>query len=201
MSKLTPADRVMLLATGLLAAYQVAFGIEGTGTLAMASFTVAFGLILLEAWITMILGFEVLESPTVVILSTVIPLGLSLGLVVEYLPGYRTIYLVFAALGLLVIAITRFASPGRIAALTVVVVHGVAGILIFILPLYLSLSGRLPVGFSLVSLGGGLIGLAGLLLSFLKTTRPLLSQQAIWSLLPGLFLLATLAFVVGFQFV
>jgi len=46
--------------------------------------------------------------------------------------------------------------------------------------------------------GGGLIGIAGLLLSLLKTGQPILSKKAILSLFPGLLLLTTSAFVAGF---
>jgi hypothetical protein len=53
--------------------------------------------------------------------------------------------------------------------------------------------------FSLVGLGGALIGLGGLLLSFLKTGKPILSRNTILKILPGLLLLTTAAFVLGFS--
>jgi hypothetical protein len=55
-------------------------------------------------------------------------------------------------------------------------------------------------GFSLVGVGGGLIGLGGLLLSFLRAGRPILSRVMILRLLPGLLLLMTAAFVAGFSY-
>jgi len=53
-------------------------------------------------------------------------------------------------------------------------------------------------GFALVGLGGALIGLTGLLLSFLKTGKPIVSREIILHILPGILLLMTLAFVIGF---
>jgi hypothetical protein len=49
-----------------------------------------------------------------------------------------------------------------------------------------------------VGLGGALIGLTGLLLSFLKTGKPIVSRESILRILPGILLLMTLAFVIGF---
>jgi hypothetical protein len=54
--------------------------------------------------------------------------------------------------------------------------------------------------FSLVGVGGALIGIGGLLLSFLKTGRPILSRETIFKVLPSLLLLMTICFVAGFKF-
>jgi hypothetical protein len=48
--------------------------------------------------------------------------------------------------------------------------------------------------------GGALIGLGGLLLSFLKAGKPILSRETIFKVLPGLLLLMTACFVAGFRF-
>jgi hypothetical protein len=50
----------------------------------------------------------------------------------------------------------------------------------------------------LVGIGGGLFGIGGMLLSFLKTGKPILPQEKILSILPVLMLLTTAAFVAGF---
>jgi hypothetical protein len=146
-----------------------------------------------------ILGFEILDSSLVVIVSTIIPLSLSLGLVWEYLVEIRLYYLAFAILGFLAVVITRQFTPGRAAVIVLAVVHGIAGMVIFLLPIVLSLQGITNWGFIFVGIGGALIGIGGLLLSFLKTGRPILSRDAILSILPGLLLLMTIAFVVGFD--
>lgn len=196
--RMSGADRLLLLATGLLAAYQIVYGVEGAEPLAMWAYTIAFGVLLLAGLLLIILGFEALASPVVVIAATAIPLSLSLGLVWEYLPAWRTPYLAFAVAGFGAVALSRLAIQGKRAALVLAVVHGVAGLLIFGLPLLLALGGVTGGGFVLVGVGGAVIGLAGLLLSFLKLDRPVLPEKTILSLLPALLLLTTAAFVAGF---
>lgn len=198
MKKMTPLDRLFLLAAGLLAAYQIAAGIDGLAALPLVSYTAAFGVLLVAGLLLMIQGFEILNSPLVVVAASLIPLGLSLGLVAEHLPACGTAYLVFAAAGLLAIILARLLAPAKIAALALALVHGVAGLVIFLLPLVLAVGAKAPPGFALVGMGGGLIGVGGLLLAFLKMGRPVLSREAILSLLPGLLLLMTAAFVGGF---
>jgi hypothetical protein len=54
--------------------------------------------------------------------------------------------------------------------------------------------------FSLVGVGGALIGIGGLLLSFLRTGRPVFSKATTLKVLPGLLLLMTICFVAGFKY-
>jgi len=198
MKTISTTDRILLLLTVLLAAYQVAVGVDGSGTLPIICYTIAFGVLLVACLLLIILGFEILESSLVVIVSTIIPLSLSLGLVWEYLDDFRTYYLAFTLLGFLAVILTRQFTPGRNAVIALAVVHGIAGLVIFLLPILLSIQGITNPGFIFVGIGGALIGIGGLLLSFLKTGKPILSRKTILSLLPGLFLLMTTAFVVGF---
>jgi hypothetical protein len=197
MKKITVLDRILLLITGLLAAYQIVIGIEGSVTMAMWAYTIAFGVLLVAGLLLIILGFEILDSPLVVIVSTIIPLSLSLGLVWEYLSGWRTPYLIFAVVGILAVTITRYTTPGKTASFTLMPVHGIAGLLIFGLPILLALRGAAPAGFALVGIGGALIGVGGLLLAFLKAGKPILPRKTILTVLPGLLLLMTAAFVAG----
>ncbi len=200
MKKMSVLDRILLLLTGLLAAYQIVVGIDEVVRLSVWAYTVAFGILLVAGLLLIIMGFEVLDSPLVVIISTIIPLSLSLGLVLEYLPEVTTIYMIFVVAGFLAIVVTRYTQPGKIATIVLATVHGVAGMLIFLLPIILALSGEMPYGFALVGIGGALIGMGGLLLAFLKAGKPILPQKTILSILPALFLLMTAAFVVGFSF-
>ena len=195
MRSLTPLDRLMLLGTILLAAYQIVVGIDSNTPMAILSYTVAFGVLLVASLLIFVLGFDILDSPLVVIVSTLIPLGISLGLMAEYFPRYTSLYIWFVILGFLAIAITRYALPGKFAVIVLAVVHGISGLLIVGLPIYLVIIGEAPCGLLLFSLGGALIGLGGLLLSFLKTGRPILSRTTIMSLFPTLLFLTTGAFV------
>jgi len=52
----------------------------------------------------------------------------------------------------------------------------------------------------LVGIGGALIGIDGLLLSFLKGGKPILSRDATLKIFPSLLLLMTICFVAGFKF-
>lgn len=193
-------DRVLLLVTGLLAAYQIAIGVEGTASVALWAYTVGFGILLLAGLMLIILGFDGLDSSFVAILSTVVPLALSLGMVWEFAPAWREAYLAFVLVGFAAVALIRLLRTGRLATATLALVHGVAGLIIFGLPFYLSWTGAMPPGFALVGLGGALIGLGGLLLSFLKMGKPILPQHTILTVLPILLLLTTAAFVAGFMF-
>ena len=197
--KITVLDRILLLLTGLLAAWQVAIGIDGTEMLPMIAYTLGFGTLLVASLLIIILGFDVLDSPVVVIVSTIIPLSISLGLVWEHWLAVRTGYLVFAILGFLAVLVTRLLPlKSRLPVFALAAVHGIAGLAICLLPIAWALTGRAAPGFALVGIGGALIGIGGLLLSFLKAGKPLLSRATILKVLPGLLLFMTAAFVAGF---
>lgn len=199
--KMTSIDRILLLATGLLAAWQVAIGIDGLGTVPITAYTIAFGVLLVAGLLMIILGFEVLDSPIVVIVSTIIPLSLALGLVWQHQTSWRTPYLGFVLFGLAAVIVTRsFPMPGKLPTIVLATIHGIAGLTIFLLPTILAAQGVTRPAFALVGLGGALIGIGGLLLSFLKTGKPILPRETILKILPGLLLLMTAAFVAGFTF-
>lgn len=197
--KTSSINRVLLLITGLLAAYQVAVGIDGLGAVPITAYTIAFGVLLVAGLLMIILGLEVLDSPIVVIISTIIPLSLSLGLVWQHLDSLRIPYLWFTVLGLVAVIVTRsLPMPGKLPILVIAIVHGIAGMTIFLLPTVFAAQGLTRPGFALVGLGGALIGIGGLLLSFLKAGKPILPRETILHVLPGLLFLMTAAFVAGF---
>lgn len=198
--KISPLDRILLLITGILAAYQVAVGIDGFDTIPIIAYTIAFGILLVAGLLLIILGFDVLDSPIVVIVSTIIPLSLSLGLVWQH-ASFGTSYLIFTIVGFLAVTLTRsIPTPGKIPTIVLALVHGIAGVTIFLLPIVTSMQGQTQPLFSLVGVGGALIGIGGLFLSFLKTGRPILSRETIFKVLPSLLLLMTICFVAGFKF-
>ena len=200
MKKITVLDRVLLLGTGLLAAYQIIAGLDKMNILAIWCYTIGFGTLLIAVLLLIIMGFEGLESQIVVIVSTLIPLSISLGLITEHLSRFTIPYLVFCTIGFLLIVVTRFSAAGKAATIILAIVHGIAGLIMTVLPVMLSVQGAVPFGYALVGLGGALIGVGGLLLAFLKAGKPILPQQTILSILPYLLLLMTAAFVGGFSF-
>ncbi|MBN1304500.1 MAG: hypothetical protein JXA13_08700 [Anaerolineales bacterium] len=199
--KITAFDRILLLITALLAAYQVAVGIDGLGYVPITAYTIGFGVLLVACLLLVILGFEVLDSRIVVIISTIIPLSLSLGLVWEHLAAFRSAYLYFAIFGFLAVLFTRsIRLAGRLPVIVLAVVHGVAGLTIFLLPIVLAAQGIARPAYALVGFGGALIGIVGLMLSFFRIGRPILPQDTILRILPVLLTCTTAAFVLGFLF-
>lgn len=199
--KMTSIDRLLLLLMCLLAGYQVAVGIDGLGTVPITAYTIGFGVLLVAGLLLIILGFEVLDSPVVVIVSTIIPLSIALGLVWEHLASFRTPYLLFAIIGFLAVVLTRsIPLKNRLPTIIIAVVHGIAGMTIFLLPSILAANGTMNPTFALVGLGGAMIGLGGLLLSFLKAGKPIVPRQTILKIMPGLLLLMTVCFVAGFKY-
>lgn len=199
--KMSILDRILLLAMVFLAGYQVVVGIDDFTTLPIAAYTIAFGVLIIAGLLMIILGFEVLDSAMVIIVSTITPLALALGMVWQHLPSLRTGYLVFTVIGLLAVVVTRSLSHrSQLPTSVLILVHGVAGLTIFLLPLLLALQGVMSPAFAVVGIGGGLIGLGGLLLSFQRAGRPILSRERILRILPVLLLATTACFVIGFKF-
>ena len=198
MKKISILDRILLLITGLLAAYQIVVGMKNAGTLAISAYTVAFGVLLGAGLLIIILVFDVLDSPLVVIVSTIIPLSLSLGLVSQYLPSWQAAYIIFVVVGFLLVVYSRYKMEGAMAVIPLASVHGIAGMTIFLLPIIFSIQGKAANGFFWVGIGGALIGIGGLLLAFLKSGKAILSKKTILTVLPGLLLLMAAAFMVGF---
>lgn len=199
--KISSLDRTLLLLTGLLAGYQIAIGIDRMDSVSIIAYTIAFGVILVAGLLLIILGFDVLEAPVVVIISTIIPLTLSLGLIWQHLASLRTVYLVFTIISFLAVIVTRsIPMQNKLPVITIAITHGIAGMTIFLLPIVLAFQGQMKPLFSLVGVGGALIGVGGLLLSFLKTGKPILSRDTIMRLFPILLLLTTALFVAGFKY-
>ncbi|MBI5954745.1 MAG: hypothetical protein HY865_24060 [Chloroflexi bacterium] len=199
--KMSPLARVLLLLTGIFAAYQISTGIDGFSTIPIIAYTISFGVLLVAGILLIIWGFEVLDSPAVVIVSTIIPLSLATGLVWQHLASLRTPYLIFAIVGFLAVTLTRVRpAPDKTPTFVIAIVHGIAGMTIFLLPIVLSIQEVTNPLFSLVGVGGALIGLGGLALSFLKAGRPILSKDFILKILPVILFLMTLCFVVGFGY-
>jgi hypothetical protein len=199
--KMTTLDRILLIVIVFLSAYQIVVGIDKLSTAPIIAYTIAFGALLLAGLLLTLLGFDVLDSPVVVIVSTIIPLSLSLGLILEHLASYRTPYLIFTIIGFAAVTLTRITPmQNRVPTIIVALVHGISGMIIFLLPIILSVQGVMKPAFAGVGIGGALIGIEGLLLSFFRTGKPILSREMNLKIFPGLLLLMTIFFVAGFKF-
>ncbi|GAB4541873.1 MAG: hypothetical protein Fur002_11100 [Anaerolineales bacterium] len=199
--KISSANRLLLLGAGLLAAYQIAIGIDRMDAEPIAAYTIAFGALLVSALLLIILGFDALEAPAVVVISTVIPLTLSLGLIWQYAAAWRSAYLAFAVIAFLAVIISRAAPlKNELRVALIALAHGVSGMVIFLLPILAAAQAKANPLFALTGAGGAFIGIAGLLLSFLKMGKPILSKETALRIFPVIFFFATLFFVIGFKY-
>lgn len=196
-------DQIILLVTGLVAIYllwrfynhyrshRAGFDIP---------YMIAFAVLLVAGLLLIFLTYAVLENPLVIIVAVLIPLALSYGLVRQFAPQYAKPYLIFAVIGFLALAITRLATPGLPATIVLIIVHTVAGLIVFLLPFWAVNQKLAPAGFVGVGVGGALIGIGGIALAFLKTGSQLLffSATVVFTILAPLLLFMTLAFAWGF---
>ena len=59
--KMSALDRILILITGLLAAYQIVVGIDDLSTAPIVAYTIAFGVLLVALLLLIILGFDALD--------------------------------------------------------------------------------------------------------------------------------------------
>lgn len=202
---MTLFDRIVLLLTGLTAIYMLYhfyLRYQKGKALHDIYYMLGFTVLLISGLLLIFLGWGILASPYVLTVASLIPLGISLGLMNQFRPKYKKAYSWFALVGLLAIAVTSiFGLPLK--SVAVPVFHGVAGLIIFGLPLYQSAVEKdAGKGFGMVGIGGALIGTGGIALAFLVAGKPLLgifTQEFIYLILAPLLLLMTLAFTFGFR--
>jgi hypothetical protein len=165
---------------------------------------VAFTVLLVSGLLLIIFGWGILPNPAVIVVTTLIPLALSVGLVCEFhKEKFGKPYKIFALLGLIAIILTRFIPdiPRVSQIASIATVHSIAGIIIFIVPILAVKAGKAPKGFIFVTVGEVLIGLGGIALTFLKSDKQLLffSPGFVMAILAPLLLLMALAFTWGFM--
>ena len=196
-------DRIVLLLTGLTAIYILWYFFkryQKEKALYDVYYMLGFGVLLVSGLLLIFFGWDILASPYVLTVATLIPLGISMGLMNQFRPKYKKIYSWFALVGLLAIAVTSIGGMA-LKSVAVPVFHGVAGLIIFGLPLYKCLVEKnAPKGFGMVGLGGALIGLGGIALAFLVSDSQFLffSAEFVFMILAPLLLLITLAFTFCF---
>lgn len=193
-------DNLFLLLTGLVAAYLLwRFHTRWSKDKALYDVYYAMGfLVLLVSGVLLIfLGLGILGSPYVLAVASLIPLGISMGLVEQYFPAYKKAFKWFALVGFLAIAVTSIAGIEVGRKISVPLFHGVAGLVIFLGPFLAKDAGK---GFWWVGIGGLLIGLGGIALAFIANGAQLLffSPALVMTILTPLLLLMTLAFTWGF---
>jgi hypothetical protein len=193
-------DNLFLLLTGLIAAYLLwrfytRWSVKKT--LFDVYYMMGFAVLLVSGLLLIFLGLDILKSPYVLTVASLIPLGISIGIIEEYFPKYKRPYKWFALVGFLAIAISAIAGLEALKKIAVPLFHGVAGLVIFLGPF---LAKKAPKGFWWVGIGGLLIGLGGIALAFISMGAQLLffSPEFVMMILTPLLLLMTLAFTYGF---
>ena len=194
-------DNLFLLLTGLVAAYLLwRFYTRWSKSKKLHDvyYMMGFAVLLVSGLLLIFLGLGILKSPWVLTVASLIPLGISMGVVEEYFPQYKKVFKWFALVGFLAIAISSIAGIDVLKKISVPLFHGVAGLVIFLGPF---LAKKAPKGFWWVGVGGVLIGLGGIALAFISLGSQLLffSPAFVMAILTPLLLLMTLAFTYGFM--
>jgi len=202
---MTIFDRVVLLLTGLTAIYilwHFYLRYKKEKALYDVYYMLGFGVLLVSGLLLIFFGWDILASPYVLTVATLIPLGISLGLMNQFRPKYKKAYSWFALVGLLAIAVTSIFGLS-LKSVAVPVFHGVAGLIIFGLPIYKCTVEKDAVkGFGMVGIGGALIGIGGMALAFMIAGKPLFgvfTEDFILMILAPLLFLMALAFAFGFR--
>ena len=193
-------DNLFLLITGLLAAYLCWYFYQRY-TLHKALhnlyYFMGFAVLLVSGLLLIFLGLDILASPYVLTVASLIPLGISMGVAEEYYPAWKKAFKWFAVIGFLAIAITSIGGMDSLKKIAVPLFHGVAGLVIFLGPFFAK---GAPKGFYWVGIGGLLIGLGGIALAFISVGRQLLffSPEVVALILTPLLFLMAGAFTLGF---
>jgi len=197
MRKISVSDRILFLITAHIAGVKIVTGMEHHSITATTSFTIAFGVLVLASIMLLLFGFILLENPYMPVISTLIPMMLSLGLVQDYIQGMIMSYSILIGTLYLISVWARFKASPRTASMILAVVHGISGLLLFVMPIVLYFWYGLPLRLLFVSLGGLLIGIEGSLLAIQKLNLIKIDQNRILAFFPGMILISTASFMAG----
>jgi hypothetical protein len=134
-------------------------------------------------------GLKALESLLAAPLGALVPLLISLGVFKFVFPKLWRYYTIFVVIGIVATAAVRAAVP---------VIHSVAGLVIFLFPIYAVVKKLMPTHFMVVSLGGLTIDIGGVALASAVMAHPILPPELVAALLPWMLLLMVIFFAYGF---
>ena len=124
-------DNLFLLLTGLTAIYLLwrFYGRwKKEKQLYDVYYMIGFAVLLVSGLLLIFLGLGILKAPMVLTVASLIPLGISMGLMEQFCPKYKKAFKYFALVGILAIAISSFAGLDLLKKISVPVFHGVAEI-------------------------------------------------------------------------
>ncbi len=199
-------DRIVLLLTGLVAIYMIYRFIQrqknpDTAGIWNIYYIVGFLVLLVAGLLLIIFGWGALANNFVAVVAGLIPFSLATGLIAQFYPKYEKGYLGLMILGLVLITVTRYGGMVSLGKIVYPVFHAIAGLTIVAVPFLACKGENVQKGFSMVAVGGILIGLGGIALAFLKAGKQLLffSQDFVMMILAPLLLFMALFFTFGFM--
>ena len=200
-------DIILLLVTGLTAVYLIwRFWKRWSSEKAAYAwyYIMAFAVLFVSGVLLIFMGYDILGTPFVLTVASLIPLGISMGITEQYYPDWKRPFKWFATISFLAIAVSSFAGWDLVRKISVPVFHGVAGLVIFLGPFFVNRfkqAKRAAKGFEWVGIGGALIGIGGIALAFLTIGKPLLgifTADLVFNILSAILFLMTAAFAWGF---
>jgi len=200
-------DILLLLLTGLGAAYLVwRFWKRWSWEKAVYVwyYIMGFAVLFVSGVLLIFMGYDILGTPFVLTVASLIPLGISMGIAEQYYPLWKKPFKWFATIGFLAIALSSFLGWELVRKISVPLFHGVAGLVIFLGPFFVNKykqAKRAAKGFEWVGVGGALIGIGGIALAFLTVGKPLLgifTADLVFNILSAILFLMTAAFAWGF---
>jgi hypothetical protein len=161
-------------------------------------YLMGFVVLLISALLLAFLGLDILASPYVLTVASLIPLGIAMGIAEEYYPAWKRAFKWFALVGFLAIAVASIGGFTLLRKIAVPIFHGGAGLVIILGPF---LASGAASRFRWVGVGGLLIGIAGMSLAFLNAGRALFgifTAEVVMAIFAPLLFLMTGAFALGF---
>ncbi|MBN2556825.1 MAG: hypothetical protein JXA97_12870 [Anaerolineales bacterium] len=190
------ADRTLLLATALLAGYQVAVGIEGLSNLAVVFYSIGFGALMIAALMLIILDREALGHSSVMLLATLLPIFLALGMITERVARSSYVFILFAAVGFASLVIARLWLGAAAARVVLISLHTLSGFIIVGFPFFSVLTGTASFAYVFVGIGGAIISFVGSALAFQRMSID--ACEALFTKrIPWLLFIITVCFTAG----
>lgn len=190
-------NRIILLVVAILAGIQIVTGIENCGTIPITYYTFSYGIFLVSALLMLLMGVDIIEHPVAALAASTLPLGFSMGLVAVFLPVYHLGYGLIISVLYAGLVIQKLRDQAKSAMLFQILLHGLTGLVLFILPFVLVIQDTVNPGYLGISVGTGLVAVGGMALAFLKSGKPILTKDQIYTIFPGVLLLSVFAFSVG----
>ncbi len=189
-------NRIIYLFTGIVAGYQIIHGMDNYSDLTTTLYTISFGILLLASLLLLLMGFEIMENDYIAVVVSLIPMSLSLGIVFDKLE-HAGVYATLIFISFVIAASLRFFAKGKVASLSIGVLHFISGAVVCFIPIILFLTNKAGFQILFISLGGIIIGTGEMLLGALKAGKTIIKKEKVVELFPTILLFTTISFVIG----